>query len=419
MVTKTWVSKAPRLRHVAPFDGIRGFGVIGVMAGHALPDSTLSFSAIVDVFFVISGFLITTLLLQEHRETGHINVRKFYARRILRLLPALYVMLAGTVVIGVAIKAMGYNTPVQTLRALATEVVASALYVHNIVYPANDGPWIDHLWTLSIEEQFYLIIGVVALVFIVKGRIRAVTAILVALTAVVQLSRLTVTPGPLGEVAGAVWLQRPDSLMVGMIGAIISAHLPEDMSHRAARSLRLLGYAAIPVLFVAVWASTGLARTLGWNHPYVPEDFRLMLSARTRPDELHWFQWGNTAANWSMMVITLCAFRLTDWWPNRFLSIKFLTWTGGLLSYSLYLWHVPLQELLHGPLGLDRDGLGGAIPRAVWVVVAVAAPFAVAYPSYRFVETRAIRIKDRFAVTTASSAAQAAQVAQATDKVGP
>ena len=52
VMERGWVSKAPRLRHVAPFDGIRGFGVVGVMAGHALPFATLSFSAIVDVFFV-------------------------------------------------------------------------------------------------------------------------------------------------------------------------------------------------------------------------------------------------------------------------------------------------------------------------------------------------------------------------------
>lgn len=55
VMERGWVSKAPRLRHVAPFDGIRGFGVVGVMAGHALPFATLSFSAIVDVLFVISG----------------------------------------------------------------------------------------------------------------------------------------------------------------------------------------------------------------------------------------------------------------------------------------------------------------------------------------------------------------------------
>lgn len=399
VIDRGWVSKAPRLRHVAPFDGIRGFGVLGVMAGHALPDATLSFSAIVDVFFVISGFLITTLLLQEHRETGGINVRKFYARRLLRLLPALYVMLAGSVVIGVIIKATGHNTPVQTLSALGKEVVASALYIHNLVYPANDGPWIDHLWTLSIEEQFYLAIGLVALVFIVKGRIRAVTVLLVAATAAVQLSRLFVVAGPLKEIAGAVWLQRPDSLMVGMIGAIISAHIPEEVPERTKKILGTAGYIAIPVLVLAVWSSTGLMRTLGWNHEYVPEGFRDLLASGTRPTGFYWFQWGNTAANWAMMTITLCAFRLPGWLPNKFLSIRFFVWTGGLLSYSLYLWHVPIQELIHGPLGLDRDGLGGSIPRPVWVVAAIAVPFLVAYPSYKLVETRAVKIKNRFAVT--------------------
>lgn len=412
VIERGWVSKAPRLRHVAPFDGIRGFGVIGVMAGHALPDATLSFSAIVDVFFVISGFLITTLLLQEHRDTGRVDVRKFYARRILRLLPALYVMLAGSVVVGVLVKVMGHNTPVQTLSALAKEVVASAFYVHNLVYPANDGPWIDHLWTLSIEEQFYLAIGLVALIFIVKGRIRTVTALLVGLLAAVQLSRLFVVAGPLKEVAGAVWLQRPDSLMVGMIGAIVSAHIPAEVPERTKKLLGAAGYAAIPVLFFSVWASTGLMRTLGWNHEYVPDHFRDLLASGTRPTGFYWFQWGNTAASWSMVTITLCAFRLPDWLPNRFLSTKFFVWTGGLLSYSLYLWHVPVQELIHGPLGLDRDGLGGVIPRPVWIVVAVGLPFLVAYPSYKYVETRAIKIKNRFSVTGAGRPTESAAPAE-------
>ncbi len=401
VMERGWVSKAPRLRHVAPFDGIRGFGVVGVMAGHALPFATLSFSAIVDVFFVISGFLITTLLLQEHRDTGGVDVRKFYARRLLRLLPALYVMLAGTAVIAIIIKATGHMRVDQTLGGLAKEMVASVLYIHNIVYPSNNGPWIDHLWTLSIEEQFYLVIGVVALIFIVKGRIKAVTTLLLVGIALVQLSRLFVVAGPLKAVAGAVWIQRPDSLMVGMIGAIISAHLADPMSERTKRTLSTLGYIAIPILFFSVWASTGLMRTLGWNHPYIPEDLRAMLDAGQRPKDFYWFQWGNTAASWSMMTITLCAFRIPEWLPNRFLSIKAWVWTGGLLSYSLYLWHVPIQELVAALLGIERDndGLGGSVPRFVWVALAITVPFLVAYPSYKFVETRAMKIKNRFSVT--------------------
>ena len=399
VIERGWVSKAPKLRHVAPFDGIRGFGVIGVMIGHALPEATLSFSAIVDVFFVISGFLITTLLLQEHRDTGGVNVRKFYARRIIRLLPALYVMLAGTVVIAVSIKLMGQlgamtvdGAPLPaTLGSLAKEIVASVLYIHNIVYPFNGGPWIDHLWTLSIEEQFYLIIGVVAFLFIARGRVKLVAGGLVALVALIQISRLFLAPGPFGTVAGAAWIQRPDSLMVGMLGAIASAFLADPIPPRVRRALAIAGYVSIPVLFFSVWSSTGLARTLGFHLPYAPENYLELLRTGQRPNDFYWIQFGNTAASWSMVTITMCAFRLPEWLPNRFLSLKAWVWTGGLLSYSLYLWHVPIQQFMRAILPVD-------FPRPVWVVLAVSVPFAVAYPTYRFVEVRALAIKDRFAV---------------------
>lgn len=374
------------------------------MLGHSLPFATYSFSAIVDVFFVISGFLITTLLLQEHRDTGSVNVRKFYARRILRLLPALYVMLAGTVVIAVILKASGRMTGEQTLSGLAKEIIASVLYIHNIVYPTNNGPWIDHLWTLSIEEQFYLVIGVVAFVFIAKGRIKFVTVALLVLVAVIQLSRLFLVPGPFGQVAGAVWIQRPDSLMVGMLGAIASAHLADPLPERTRKVLGAAGWVAIPLLFFSVWAATGAMKSLGWNHAYVPDGYSDLLASGRRPSGFYWIQWGNTVASWAMITITICAFRLPQWWPNKFLSIKFWVWTGGLLSYSLYLWHVPVQELMRAFLEVDKYGQNGLVPRVVWIVLAVVVPFAVAYPTYRYVETRAMTIKNRFAVTSAEPA---------------
>src|SRR5690348_178850 len=107
VIDREWVSKAPKLRHVAPFDWIRGFGIFGVMIGHSYPLDTLSFAAIVDIFFVISGFLITSLLLQEHRGHGRIDLKKFYARRTLRLFPLLYVTLFVVAVAGVLAKVGG------------------------------------------------------------------------------------------------------------------------------------------------------------------------------------------------------------------------------------------------------------------------------------------------------------------------
>lgn len=397
-VNRGWVSKAPRLRHVAPFDGMRGVGVLGVMLGHSLPTDSLSFSAIVDWFFVVSGFLITTLLLQEHRDTGGVHVRNFYARRVFRLIPGLVAMLIGTAAIAVVIKATGNLEGGETLSGLAKEIVASLFYVHNIAYPTNNGPWIDHLWTLSIEEQFYLVIGVLAFVFISRGRIKLVTVALIVLTAVIQLSRLFFEAGPFGEVAGAVWLQRPDSLMVGMLGAIISAHIPDPMSDRTRRTMSIAGWLGVVGLLVAVLASTkGPLNPFGFDHPYLPERAHDLLRSGERPSGFYWVQWGNTLGSWSAVAITMCAFRVPEWGANKFLSLKFFVWTGGLLSYSLYLWHVPVQRLLRAILGVDHDGTGG-IPQGLWVVLAVAAPFAIAYPSYLFVEKRALKFKDRFAV---------------------
>lgn len=394
LIDPTWRSRAPRLRHVAPFDGMRGFGVLGVMGGHALAQGTLSFAAIVGVFFVVSGFLITTLLLQEHSNTGTIALRKFYARRVFRLLPALYVMLAGSIVAGVIVKASGHMSGAQTLKGLLTEVAAAGVYVYNIVFPVNNGPWIDHLWTLSVEEQFYLVVGVVALVFIVRGGVRLVALGLLALVAVIQISRFFLVPGPLGTAAVAMWMQRPDALMIGMLAAIASAHVPDPLPERFSRWLGRAGWVATIALFATTWVSTGVAQRLGIHHDFYPENFRTLLDTGTRPHGFYWIQWGHTVGAWASAVIVLCAFRLPNWWPNRFLSWKPLVKIGGMLSYSLYLWHVPVQELLRI--------VAGDLPRPLWLALAVGVPFLVAIPSYRFIETRALAFKDRFAVKSGS-----------------
>ena len=82
-----FVSKAPKLGLVGGFDGMRGIGVCMVLVGHALFEYVESWVTIVDTFFVLSGFLITTLLLQETRTTGSIDLKKFYSRRAVRLFP--------------------------------------------------------------------------------------------------------------------------------------------------------------------------------------------------------------------------------------------------------------------------------------------------------------------------------------------
>ncbi len=84
-------TRAPKLGHQPALDGIRGYGIIAVLLGHSFINGWVqSFAAVVDIFFVVSGFLIITLLLEESNKMGSVNLRNFYRRRALRLLPVLF-----------------------------------------------------------------------------------------------------------------------------------------------------------------------------------------------------------------------------------------------------------------------------------------------------------------------------------------
>jgi peptidoglycan/LPS O-acetylase OafA/YrhL len=442
LIDREWTSKAPKLSHVAPFDGIRGFGILGVMIGHSFPLDTLSWAGIVDIFFVISGFLITTLLLQEHRGYGAIDLRKFYARRTLRLFPLLYVALFTIFVAGVISKQAGWleGTP-YTLRELTKETAASAFYVHNIFFPTLGGAWLAHLWTLSVEEQFYLIVGVLMVVALVRGGIRVMMWLLVAAIAAIQLSRGFGITGPVPELAFAVWLQRPDSLMIGMLAALINAHLPDPLSERTRRLMRIGGWIGVIGLFSAVWASTSFARNqLGIHIPFYPGDpnylpdgattedvIRPLFDAggwRLRLDRTYWLQWGFTVVNWSILLICMPVFRVKEWWPNKLMSVKPLVRIGALLSYGLYIWHYPVQHFIRIAVGTTEekncvvdgvreiyvqgcragDHYRTLLHPVVQLILDVGLPFLVAIPTYLFVERKALEIKNRFQVDKAALA---------------
>jgi peptidoglycan/LPS O-acetylase OafA/YrhL len=428
LTDRSWKSKAPRLTHTPAFDGIRGVGIIGVMIGHSFPVDTLSFACIVDIFFVISGFLITSLLLQEHRNHDRISLRKFYARRSLRLMPLLYVLLAVVSVGGIAMKAAGKLHAPYFLGDLAKEVVAAGLYVHNLVFPLLGGPWLANLWTLSLEEQFYLLVGVVMMVALVRGGIRWVTVALVIFIAFIQLTRLFGIAGPWHELALAVWLQRPDSLGIGVLAAIINAHIPEPLTPRAKRVIGIGAWVGVVCIFVAVWSSTSFARNqLGIHIPFYPGDQNyLPPNTSTEPyvtamlnqpgwvlnnnGQVYWFQWGFTLASWSFLFITLAAFRIRNWFPNKIMSWKPLVLIGGLLSYGLYLWHYPVQvftRLFVGTVPTGRFGDHYRMPMPAWcqLLVDCLLPFAFAVPTYFLVEKKALQIKNRFQVEKTTTAA--------------
>lgn len=149
------------MRYRPDIDGLRAVAVLIVVAFHVgLPGFEGGFVG-VDIFFVISGFLITTLLAKEYDKTGGIKLLHFYARRIRRLLPAILCVLVSILCLGVFLL-----HPFGEQQELAKATLASLFFVSNIYFARTTGGYFDtpdsevpllHFWTLSVEEQFYIL----------------------------------------------------------------------------------------------------------------------------------------------------------------------------------------------------------------------------------------------------------------------
>jgi peptidoglycan/LPS O-acetylase OafA/YrhL len=171
--------------YVASLDGLRAIAIIGVFGVHAgVPGMRLGWLG-VDLFFVLSGFLITSLLLQEYRRTSRISLAKFWSRRFLRLMPA-YWLYASFITVLVVVLRFGWlsNHGGWTPQALIASIW---LYFSNYL-PAG-GIWEHqeltiHLWSLAIEEQFYLVWPILCAFLLPRGWLERFAWVLVAATLV-------------------------------------------------------------------------------------------------------------------------------------------------------------------------------------------------------------------------------------------
>jgi peptidoglycan/LPS O-acetylase OafA/YrhL len=160
---------AERLRYIPALDGLRALAVLAVVIGHSTPPSWLPGGWLgVDLFFVLSGYLITRILDDELRASGRISLWRFYARRALRLAPALLALVAACV--GLAVAGLFPTIEPWLVRQQA---VLAATYTMNwglaLRWTVDSGP-LGHTWSLAAEEQFYLIWP--ALFLLVRGRWR-------------------------------------------------------------------------------------------------------------------------------------------------------------------------------------------------------------------------------------------------------
>ena len=309
------------IEHIAISAGTRGrtlaeksVGNIGVLG--------------VDVFFAISGFLITLLLLRERRNTGKVSLAGFYGRRFLRLMPAAIVYLA----------------TVAALQWSGRLHLTTRNWVHAVTYTVNFDPrpvWeLGHLWSLSIEEHFYLVWPVALLLLPTRWLLGAVVGWLVAVPAA-RLAMLVFVPDQLERVE--LWtLFRVDSIAAGCLLALLSQH---EWFRRRTR----LGGGVSALLMV------GLAAVMlgGYVIGFVVTSYFVLLDATVRAvciSALIWLTINQAGSPW---------FRLLE---SRPLVVV------GVLSYSLYLW----QQLFITHPSAGAAGLMNRLPYSVVLAVAAA-----------------------------------------------
>ncbi len=242
---RTTVIGVQRLGYRPALDGLRGVAILLVVGKHAF-DWPKEGGLGVDLFFVLSGFLITSLLLEEQSRRGRVSLRQFYRRRALRLFPALFAMLLAYL----AVKAVEGDlaTALQPV-AIAVGYAANLVLANGSSMPAS----LNHLWSLAQEEQFYLLWPPILLIAI-RYRARWLAKLTIAAIVIVAFERARLAGG--GASLDRVYFA-PDThaepLLVGSLFGIWQAGgLP---------MLLAAGLAAIVVLSAAR-DETGIARLL-------------------------------------------------------------------------------------------------------------------------------------------------------------
>ncbi len=364
MATPWQLDRGPRAKemgYLPGLDGVRALAVIGVLLYHAdlswIPGGFLG----VDVFFVLSGFLITSLILEEFDRSGRVDFRKFYLGRARRLLPALILVL---VVVSLA-AALVYQ---DAARQLASDVVASIFYVNNWWYIAADQsyfefigrpPLLKHLWSLAVEEQFYLVWPAIAFLamrrFARKG-VFAVAATLAILSTIWMLQLAVANGFPDFADPSRAYFGTDSHSMGLLIGAAMATFWRPGRMRRS-----------LPTGASVIITAIGIAALLAviWFFVFVGEF-------------TPWLYRGGFLGL-ALIVATLIAAashpgvglgKAMGTQPWRYI---------GQRSYGLYLWHWPVFMATRPGLDLPLDGVPLLILRLGLTV-------GIAELSFRFVE---------------------------------
>lgn len=314
------VSPTPFTRSQArpEIQALRAVAVGAVVLHHGWPAVAPAGYMGVDVFFVVSGFLITGLLMREAERTGRISLSQFYLRRARRILPASLVVLFAVSVLTLAL------VPQREWRQWFREIVASALYFENWQLAIDsqvpqradlESTPVQHFWSLSVEEQFYLFWPLLLLLALWFAARRASSSTRVALVIVGAASAasfalsIVLTAQDANLAYFSTFARTWEFGVGGMLALVAASPRPVHAGLRAAVSWIGLVFIVVPIV--------------AFRSPEVFPGFVAVIPVV-----------GTLGVIWAGMPEV-------SWSPTRMAAVRPVQWVGDV-SYSLYLWHWPI-----------------------------------------------------------------------------
>ncbi|HCA7424556.1 TPA: acetyltransferase, partial [Staphylococcus pseudintermedius] len=330
--------------------------VIAIIIYHLNPQWLSGGFLGVDTFFVISGYLITSLLLTEYHNTGKIELMSFWLRRVKRLIPAVLFLVMGVIVLSLIFM----PTEIQKVRA---DSIAAIFYVSNWWYIMQNVDYFEqfavqplkHLWSLAIEEQFYLVFPIVLLSLLSFIRRLKSIRIIFLILLVISMIAMMVLYVPNENVARVYFGTdtRIQTLLMGVLLALVWP--PFQLKAKVNRQMRTMidtaGVVGLAILFICF--------------KFVSETNSILY-------------YGGFFLISTVTLLVIASSVHPSGYFAKFLGNKVFTFIGSR-SYSLYLWHYPIIVLIH------HQFVQGQIPPLVYVVEILLMVLMAEF-SYKFIE---------------------------------
>jgi len=353
--------------HIPALDGLRGYAVLLVLFCHTdagwMPGGFIG----VDVFFVLSGFLITRILVNEFSKLNRISFPRFYMRRLLRLAPALLLLcLIYLIFVGVSVAL--HISPIENPWRLAfREILVSLFYVANWYRAFEYYPsmyLLSHSWSLAIEEQFYIVWPIFLYFMLRKISCRMVQCIVV------------------GVIIVSIWFYRDQMLYLGysinriyhgfdtrldalLVGCFLALFVSSQIG-------RFMLVKSVVKKFLSVACPLSLV-------------LLIVMSVLIKPYTWQYYTWGLIAIELITAIAVLASVCGSLGAGKWLMENDLLVWIGKI-SYGLYLWHYPVFRVM----------LDSGVRQDYVVVFGTLLSIAIAGASYYLVEKRFLMLKDSY-----------------------